>query len=89
MLFLLIGMVAYALWYFSVPMPWPAPQPGQLPFEPSRGTLVQTGLLLLPESISVWFGGGEMPLGLFDRVGGRTVVHQTVAFPVGSRVAVV
>ncbi|MHC2067945.1 ArnT family glycosyltransferase [Bremerella sp. T1] len=69
LLFLLIGMVAYALWYFSVPMPWPAPQPGQLPFEPSRGTLVQTGLLLLPESISVWFGGGEMPLGLFDRVG--------------------
>lgn len=26
-------------------------------------------MLLLPETISTWFGGGEMPLGLFDRLG--------------------
>lgn len=50
-------------------MPWPAPQPGETAYEPTRGTLVQTGLLLLPESVSMWFGGGEVPLGLFDRLG--------------------
>lgn len=64
----IVGAVVYALWYFSVPMPWPAPAPGETPFLPTRGTLVQTGLLLLPESISLWFGGGEMPLGLLDRL---------------------
>jgi len=26
-------------------------------------------MLLLPETIGLWFGGGEMPLGLFDRLG--------------------
>ncbi|PQO39063.1 hypothetical protein C5Y96_04155 [Blastopirellula marina] len=30
---------------------------------------MQTGLLLLPETISFWFGGGDMPLGLLDRLG--------------------
>ncbi|MBA2116343.1 hypothetical protein HOV93_35320 [Planctomycetes bacterium FF15] len=64
-----MGAVAYALWYFSIPMPWPAPQPGETAFLPTRGTLVQTGLLLLPESIGLWFGGGQMPLGLLDRLG--------------------
>ncbi|WP_158261084.1 MULTISPECIES: ArnT family glycosyltransferase [Pirellulaceae] len=64
-----MGAVVYALWYFSVPMPWPAPPPGETPFLPTRGTLVQTGLLLLPETISFWFGGGDMPLGLLDRLG--------------------
>lgn len=65
----IVGALIYALWYFSVPMPWPAPQPGETAYEPTRGSLVQTGLLLLPESISLWFGGGEMPLGVFDRLG--------------------
>lgn len=63
------GALFYALWYFSVPMPWPEPQPGETAYLPTRGMLVQTGLLLLPESISMWFGGGEMPLGLLDRIG--------------------
>ena len=69
MWFFIVGAIVYALWYFSVPMPWPAPRPGETPFLPTRGTLVQTGLLLMPESISLWFGGGEMPLGVLDRLG--------------------
>ncbi len=74
------GAVVYALWYFSVPMPWPAPGPGQTAYEPTRGTLVSTGLLLLPESIGLWFGGGEMPLGLLDRLEVVLVAGVMLAF---------
>lgn len=49
-------------------MPWHGPQAWSNPGEPTRGQLVQNGLLLLPESIGWWFGGGELPLGLFDRL---------------------
>lgn len=63
------GALVYAYWYFSAPMPWPAPAPGQPAFDPTRGDLVRNGLLLLPEIVMNWFGGGESPLGGFDRLG--------------------
>lgn len=63
------GALIYALWYFAVPMPWTAPEPGQPAYEPSRGQLVSYGILLLPETISNWFGRGAFPLGIFDRLG--------------------
>ncbi|MFA8017442.1 hypothetical protein [Bremerella cremea] len=66
---LIAGAVIYAYWYFSLAMPWPAPGPGETPYHPTRGDLVRDGLLLLPELLSLWWGGGEMPLGIFDRVG--------------------
>lgn len=64
-----VGAVLYAVWYLSAPMPWPAPGPGEVAYEPTRGQLVTDGLLLLPEHLANWFGGGTLPLGLFDKLG--------------------
>lgn len=50
-------------------MPWQAVSPDLPPYNPTRGQLLKDGLLLLPEALSNWFGGGEAPLGLFDRMG--------------------
>ena len=65
----IVGALIYALWYFAAPMPWTAPEPGQAAYEPSRGQLISDGILLLPETFGMWFGGGQSPLGVFDRLG--------------------
>lgn len=64
-----VGAVIYTVWYFSVPMPWPAPAPGEMAYKPTRGKLVTDGLLLLPESLFAWFGGGELPPEIRDKLG--------------------